>query len=66
MSNLYKHSLTIEKRQTMIDITDIIKEIKLYKDIFRTSSELLIKNEIIDFEGEKIKKKRLHFIMKYV
>ena len=26
MSNLYKHSLTIEKRQTMIDITDIIRE----------------------------------------
>lgn len=44
----------------------IEKRNKLYKDIFRTSSELLIKNEIIDFEGEKIKKKRLHFIMKYV
>lgn len=26
MSNLYKHSLTIEKRQTMIDITDSIRE----------------------------------------
>lgn len=26
MSNLYKHSLTIEKRQTMIDITDTIRE----------------------------------------
>ena len=26
MSNLYKHSLTIEKRQTMIDITEIIRE----------------------------------------
>lgn len=26
MSSLYKHSLTIEKRQTMIDITDIIRE----------------------------------------
>lgn len=26
MNNLYKHSLTIEKRQTMIDITDTIRE----------------------------------------
>lgn len=26
MSNLYKHSLTIEKRQTMIDITETIRE----------------------------------------
>ncbi|MDO5516160.1 MAG: secondary thiamine-phosphate synthase enzyme YjbQ [Clostridium sp.] len=26
MSNLYKHSLTIETRQTMIDITETIKE----------------------------------------
>ena len=26
MSNLYKHSLTIEKRQTIIDITEIIRE----------------------------------------
>lgn len=57
-------------KKKMIGINNSLKLInkknEFYKNVFSTSCEHLIENRSIEFEGEKIEKKKWYLIMKYL